>query len=132
MQYPHSFYYYFWFKIREFQTKKSLMNGIAYAQCREEVDGSWGPDSSWQCQQPGDSATDSSIATTPSTNNSSSGNSDGSLISNISGTSSSGSDPSSDSTSSQAATTGDCTSTSVSSDWDGVAFTSVSLSGSQL
>lgn len=98
------------------------MNGIAYAQCREQVDGSWAPDSSWQCQQPGNTATDSSTSATSSTDSTSSGNGGGNAQTNEGS-----SDSPSNSSASQAATTGDCTSTSAPGGWDGVASTSVSL-----
>lgn len=109
------------------------MNRIAYAQCREQLDGSWAPDSSWQCQQPVGTALDPSNSTTPSTEDNSSGSGAGTVAVKedvaSSNTESASSDESSDSSNSQAATTGDCTSTSAPGGWDGVASTSVSLWG---
>ncbi|KAF6217829.1 hypothetical protein HO133_006240 [Letharia lupina] len=90
-----------------------------YAQCREQVGGSWAPDSSWQCQQPGDTATDSSSSTTSSTGDTSSGSGTGNVASP-----NTNSDTATGSSNSQAATTGDCTSTSAPGGWDGIASTS--------
>lgn len=98
------------------------MIGTAYAQCREQVGGSWAPDSSWQCQQPGDTATDSSSSTTSSTGDTSSGSGTGNVASP-----NTNSDTATGSSNSQAATTGDCTSTSAPGGWDGIASTSVSF-----
>ena len=117
---------------------KLLMTVTAYAQCRQQIDGSWAPESSWQCQQPGTSATGSSNSNYPSTDDTGSGNSAGSVPvnqdtastntgSDSSSMSSDSSNQSSGSGSSQAATIGDCTTTSAPGGWDGVASTSVSL-----
>lgn len=106
----------------------------AYAQCREQIGGSWAPEPTWQCQQPGGSAT----GTSPSTDDTSSiaskaklsGNSVGSVGDSLEAaapntlsldTSSSGTG------SQQAATIGGCDSTNAPAGWDGVASTSVSL-----
>ena len=111
------------------------MRATAYAQCRQQIDGSWAPDPSWQCQQPGDTASGSSTSTPSTTDDTSSGNTgSGSPItpSGSSDPSTSGGDSSSGGGPSQAATIGDCTSTSPPSGWDGVASTSVNLDQSSL
>lgn len=104
-----------------------LMSGIAYSQCREQLGGAWAPDSSWQCQQPGDTATSSSTTTPSPSSDTLSESNTGSAAVDTSDTNSASSDTPSDSSSSQAATLGDCISTSAPGDWDGVASTSVSL-----
>ena len=115
-----------------------LMTLTAYAQCRKQIEGSWAPDPSWQCQQPGSSASGSSNSNTPSTGGTSSGSGAGSDLANQDtssqdtnsgggSTPSTGSTKSSGSGSSQAATIGDCTTASAPGGWDGVASTSVSL-----
>ena len=52
-----------------------LTSATAYAQCRQEIDGSWAPDSSWQCQQPGSSPTGTLNSNTGSAGDTSSGGS---------------------------------------------------------
>ena len=129
-----------------------LMIRTAYAQCRQQVDGSWAPDPSWQCQQPGTSPTGSSGSTAPTTGDTSSGGGTNSGDGTNSGggtgnvpanqgnaspnTNSDSSTTQPDSTNqssgggsggSQAATIGDCTTASPPGGWDGVASTSVSL-----
>lgn len=108
-----------------------LMTLAAYAQCRKQLDGSWAPDPSWQCQQPGNSASSSSTSNTPSTGGTSSGsaNQDTNPQNTNLGGDSTPSNPGnqqSGSGSSQAATIGDCTTASAPGGWDGVASTSVS------
>lgn len=95
------------------------MKGAAYSQCREQIDGSWAPEPSWQCQQPGTSATGSSTASNPNTDGTSAGDGPSSVPANQNdGTLNTGS---------QAATIGDCTSASPPGGWEGVASTSVSV-----
>ena len=105
----------------------------AYSQCREEVDGSWAADPSWECQQPGDEAT----STMPSTDSTSSqpvvapaasssvAPAASSSVAAVSTTPDQ--DSSSDSAGTQPATQGSCDSTIAPSGWDGVASTSVSF-----
>lgn len=107
--------------------------------------GSWAQDSSWECQQPGESATGSSTSSNPNPGSTTSEDDPSSTTSgdDPSGTTSgdepsgttSGDGPSSapvnqddgtGNTGSQAAAIGDCTSASVPGGWDGVASTSVS------
>ena len=113
-----------------------LMRGTAYSQCREQIGGSWAQDSSWECQQPGDSATGSSTSSNPNPSSTTPEDEPSNTTSGDepSGTTS-GDGPSSapvsqddgtGNTGSQAATIGDCTSASVPAGWDGVASTSVS------
>ena len=97
----------------------------AYSQCREEVDGSWAADPSWECQQPGDEAT----GALPSTDSTSSqpvvAPAASSSVAAVSTTPDQ--DSSSDSAGTQPATQGSCDSTIAPSGWDGVASTSVSF-----
>ena len=114
-----------------------LMTATAYAQCRQQLGGSWAPDPSWQCQQPGSSSTGSSNTNTAPAGDTSSGGSTGTVPADQSNTSpnpnsgsttsNSGSNQSSGSGGgSQAPTIGDCTTASPPGGWDGVASTSVS------
>ena len=118
MQYPYPSFHYI-------MLMALLTNEIAYSQCREQVDGSWAPDSSWQCQQPGGAGTTPSPSTPSSSDVTSSGSGAGTVA--TASTNSDSSDTSSDGSSSQAATTGDCTSTSAPGGWEGVASTSVNI-----
>ena len=101
-----------------------LIIGPAYSQCRQQLDGSWAPDPSWQCQQPGSS---------PSTGSTNTGNTntDNTNTGNTNSGGGSGTTPSGGG-GSQAATIGDCTTASPPSGWEGVASTSVSSSQSSL
>ena len=114
-----------------------LITATAYAQCRQQIDGSWTPDPSWQCQQPGSSPTGSLNSNTAPAGDTSSGGGTGTVPANQDNTSpntNSGSTTPSDGSSqssgggggSQAATIGDCTTASPPGGWDGVASTSVS------
>ena len=117
---------------------KADRNPSAYAQCREEVDNSWAADPSWQCQQPGDPP----ISTLPPADSApaqpvvaAAASSPAAAIPTPGLTSNSGTDlstvpaqvPSSDNAGTQAATQGNCDSTSAPSGWEGVASTSVSF-----
>lgn len=114
-----------------------LMTATAYAQCRQQIDGSWAPDPSWQCQQPGSSPTGTLSSNTAPAGDTSSGGGTGTVPvdqANTSPNTNSGSStPNSDSnpssgggSGSQAPTIGDCTTASPPGGWDGVASTSVS------
>ena len=121
-----------------------LMIATAYAQCRQQIDGSWAPDPSWQCQQPGSSPTDSSNSNTAPAGDPSSGGGSGTVpddqdntspnTTSGSTTSTGDSNPSSGGGGggSQAATIGDCTNASPPGGWDGVASISVSARSSPL
>ena len=138
--------------LRLLHAKLLLIACAAYAQCREQLDGSWAADPSWQCQQPGDTATGGSSPSTPSTggtpsgtgntttDNTGLGTGDTTIEKSGSGKTGSGlADMATDNTGSgtgdtpsntggsQAATIGDCNSISASGGWDGVASTSVSF-----
>ena len=104
----------------------------AYSQCREEVDGSWAADPSWECQEPGDQAT----STSPSAASTSAqpvvaaaASSSVAAVSNSDLTPSTtlDQDSSSDSAGTTSASQGSCDSTIAPSGWDGVASTSVSF-----
>ena len=110
----------------------------AYAQCREEVDNSWAADPSWQCQQPGNQP----ISTLPPTDSApaqpvvaAAASSPAAAVPTPDLTSNSGTDlstvpaqvSSSNNAGTQAATQGNCDSTSAPSGWEGVASTSVSF-----
>ena len=103
------------------KVKILLMTTTAYAQCRQQIDGSWAPDPSWQCQQPGSSPTGTLNSNTADQSNTSPNTSSGSNTSNGDSNQSSGGGGGS-----QAATIGDCTTASPPGGWDGVASTSVS------
>ena len=111
------------------KVKILLKARTAYAQCRQQLGGSWAPDPSWQCQQPGSSATGSS--NTAPAGDTSSGGGTGTVPTdqgNTSPSTNSGSTTSSGGGGggSPAATNGDCPTASPPGGWDGVASTSVS------
>lgn len=106
------------------------MTVTAYAQCRQQIDGSWAPDPSWQCQQPGSSPTGTLNSNTAPAGDSTTSADQGNASPNTnSGSTTSTGDSNSSSGGgggSQAATIGDCTTASPPGGWDGVASTSVS------
>ena len=108
----------------------------AYSQCREEDDGSWAADPSWECQQPGDKAT-GALPSTASTSSqpvvAAAASSSQPVVAAAASSSVAAvsttpdQDSSSDSAGTQSATQGSCDSTIAPSGWDGVASTSVSF-----
>ena len=104
----------------------------AYSQCREEVDGSWAADPSWECQEPGDQATGTLpsaastsaqpvVAAAASSSVAAGSNSDFTPSTTLN------QDSSSDGAGTTSASQGSCDSTIAPSGWDGVASTSVSF-----